>query len=160
MNIKLEEKLKFLKDFQIEYPTSHVGGSIGLLLRGYDLKRDLGDSDIDVIVDEFDPSLYNNNGSVSEKSGDDFDYRIYHYLPNLLKIKMDIRITPEPSFDIVEYQGVEYNVSKLRDIIFWKKKYSIWSKHRQDLINIGVLPKVEYKPTESKCNLIDDDLPF
>ena len=46
-------KLLALKEFQGKYPTSHVGGSIGLMLRGIDLKRDLLTSDLDITIDEY-----------------------------------------------------------------------------------------------------------
>lgn len=71
--------------------------------------------------------------------------------------EVDIRITPEPSFDIIEFNGKMYNVSKYRDIIFWKTKYANKgiSKHSDDLetIKTGVRPEV--KVLEAV-----DDLPF
>ena len=114
-------KLKSLREFQQKYPTSHVGGSIGLFLRGIDLQRDLSNSDLDITIDEyeFDSSVSEN---VRETSHDgDFDL-ICKVQPNDSKyhVKIEIRICPEPSYTTVPYEGYLYNVSKLRDILYLK----------------------------------------
>jgi len=44
----IEDKLSILREIQDKYPLSHVGGSIGLMLYGIDLKRDLSASDMDI----------------------------------------------------------------------------------------------------------------
>lgn len=140
MNKLLALKLKALKDFQEKYPTSHVGGSVGLFLRGMDLNRDLSESDLDITVDEFEPNsrLY---GTCNEGSNPrDFNYRLTQTIGDNFWVKIDVRISPEPSFDIVNFDGVDYNVSKFRDIIFWKTKYAHKGidKHINDLKNLGI----------------------
>ena len=47
----MQLKLDFLREFQSNYPKSHVGGSIGLMLHGVDLKRDLNLSDLDIVME-------------------------------------------------------------------------------------------------------------
>ena len=49
---RINQKLEAVKDFQIKYPTSHVGGSVGLFIRGIDVKRSLNNSDLDITIDE------------------------------------------------------------------------------------------------------------
>jgi len=144
MNKLFEFKLKVLKEFQDKHPTSHVGGSIGLMLRGIDLQRDLMDSDLDITVDEYVFTEDNVDGLEQRSDGNDFDYCVKR-IDNDLYTKIDIRVNPEPSFETVSYDGVSYNVSKVRDILFWKKKYAKKGvlKHVNDLITIetGVRPK-------------------
>jgi hypothetical protein len=116
--------LETLKDFQDKHPNSHVGGSIGLMLRGVDLKRDLSKSDLDITIDEFcfDGAELADYEERSDRS--DFDYAIKRNVGAVHYVKIDIRVCPEPSFDVVNYEGVDYNVSRLVDIIYWKKKYA------------------------------------
>jgi len=40
----LDLQLETIREFQEKYPKSHVGGSFGLFLLGYDLKRDMSES--------------------------------------------------------------------------------------------------------------------
>jgi hypothetical protein len=138
----MENKLKTIREFQLEYPTAHVGGSIGLMLRGISVGRDLKYSDIDMTIDEFNPNTDLVNGY---NSSNDFDYII-----NSNDIKLDLRICPEPSFDIINFEGFDYNVSKLRDMLFWKQKYANKGvkKHEFDLqfIQIGKRPKEDIFP--------------
>jgi hypothetical protein len=155
MNNLLTIKLETLKEFQEKYPTSHVGGSIGLYLRGVDLKRDLSKSDLDITIDEL---IEEANSFYSiESSSNDFDYITKMHTDNGSYIKIEIRICPEPSFDVIEFEGVNYNVSKYRDIIFWKTKYANKGiqKHKDDLETI----KTGIRPLEP-VSVVDDGLPF
>lgn len=157
MNTLIQFKLKVLKDFQEKYPTSHVGGSIGLMLRGVDLKRDLSSSDLDITIDEFVPPK--EDKSISDRSdNNDFDFNLKKEVDNGYYVKMDIRVNPEPSFDVISFNGQNYNVSKLRDIIFWKTKYSQKNiiKHKNDLIVI----QTGIRPPEPVTSSIDVDLTF
>lgn len=137
-------QLKVLKEFQEKHPTSHVGGSIGLMLRGVDLKRDFNASDLDITIDDYLPAEIELDNLVLRSDNNDFDFCVKWVDEIGNYTKMDIRITPEPSFDVINYNGVDYNVSKLRDILFWKKKYADKGvkKHIKDLITIemGVRP--------------------
>ena len=157
MNDKIEYKLEAIRKFQSDYPTSHVGGSIGLMIRGVDLKRSLITSDLDITIDEYD-HIIKDNGMEARSDNCDFDlgYRINH--TDNYYTKIDIRITPEPSFDVIEFNGYNYNVSKLRDILFWKQKYANKGvvKHQNDLIAI----KTGVRPLEPVATIEDDGLPF
>jgi len=150
-------KLEFLREFQQKQPTSHVGGSMGLFLRGIDLKRDLTFSDLDITIDEMNVEETLKFDSRSDRN--DFDFSLKHTFENNYYVKFDIRINPEPSFEIIEFDGHMYNVSKLRDILFWKQKYSNKGveKHTDDLITIstGVRPIKKLV-----TNKFTDDLPF
>jgi len=146
-------QLGVLKDFQTKYPTSHVGGSIGLMLRGVNLHRDLSKSDLDITIDQ----LEKVDESYDERSdSNDFDFCVQKELKSGHYVKIDIRVNPEPSFDIVRFEGETYNVSKERDILFWKRKYADKKvqKHIDDLYAIenNKRPQVAVDLT--------DDLPF
>ena len=157
MNRLIKLKLETLKEFQEKYPTSHVGGSIGLFLRGINLKRDLSKSDLDITIDEFvfENETLKDYEQISDAN--DFDYAIKKNVDNDWYIKMDIRVCPEPSFEVVEFEGISYNVSKYRDIIYWKTKYANKgvSKHKNDLETI----KTGIRPLEP-VSVVDDVLPF
>lgn len=155
----ITEQLEFIRDFQETHKESHVGGSIGLFLHGIDLKRDLRLSDIDITTPELMEEKFINNPDIQDRSDpSDFDKSYKKNLPSGHYLKMDIRISPEPSFEVINFEGYSYNVSKVRDIIFWKTKYATngHRKHIDDLIviNGGERQKVTYTANT------DDDLPF
>lgn len=179
----MQLKLSFLRQFQQTYPNSHVGGSIGLMLHGYDLKRDLSISDLDIVSDvdyTFDP-YYVNNEIIESSSVEDFATRfiVQHNIESILEsihlhTKVEIRIDTFDKFDVVEYDGYKYNVSKFIDILIWKTKYA--SKGlRKHISDIYVLTHTELPidaefgkhphqyETYNESNLIhatDNDLPF
>lgn len=145
----LEYKLKFLREFQEQYPTSHVGGSVGLMLQGIHLKRSLEKSDLDLIIDELDENefftdfinKYDKPIDISSNTSDfDIRFSVNYDMENIWYkyTKVEIRINPEPSFDVIEFEGNFYNVSKLRNILFWKTKYAKngSQKHIDDLFTI------------------------
>jgi len=152
----MESKLSIIRQFQDEHPTSHVGGSIGLYLRGIDLKRDLSKSDLDITIDYFNDIPIGFDLIKETSDANDFDLCLKKN-----GVKIDLRINPEPSFDVIIFQEKQYNVSKLRDIIFWKEKYHKkgYSKHKNDLIviNGGERP-IEKQDSTPLYDL--DDLPF
>ncbi len=168
MNNVIEGKLKIVRGFQQKHPTSHLGGSLGLLLLGVDLGRDLYKSDIDITIDELnkedETDIVNSFEQRSENT--DFDLALKQEDIDGHYTKIDIRICPEPSFIVVEYQGFKYNVSKLRDILYWKKRYANNGsgssiKHINDLIKIDT----GVRPIENNDDWLDeyvssDDLPF
>lgn len=156
MNKHLKNKLDTVLWFQKIYPNSHVGGSIGLMIRGIDLKRQLLTSDLDITTDIFD--IKETAELENRSDGNDFDYALKKVHDAECYTKIDIRITPEPSFEVIEYEGEKYNVSKLNDILFWKQKYADKGviKHQNDLITI----KTGVRPTEPEILIDDSDLPF
>lgn len=134
-NTLMDFKLITLFEFQEKYPTSHVGGSIGLMLRGIDLGRNLSKSDLDITIDEYDFKEGDIEDLDLRSDFNDLDFCLVKKSDESMYVKIDIRVSPEPSFDVIEYKGVKYNVSKLRDIIFWKKNYAEKGveKHINDL---------------------------
>lgn len=157
----LNEKLSIIKSFQDKYPDSHVGGSIGLYLHGIDLKRDISKSDIDMTkkykLPETEKIPFDNYQESSSPSDFDYSFRAFES-DNAHYAKMEIRVTTEPSFVVINHDGINYNVSKLEDIIFWKQKYADKEiqKHIDDLIviNGGERPKQKQQAYN------EDDLPF
>lgn len=151
--LHIKNKLQTLLDFQQKYPTSHVGGSIGLFIRGIDMQRSLRSSDLDIIIDNFTENdcrcfvkrTENDCCCFVERSdNNDFDFALKKCNNDGFCTKIDIRVRPESSFDVVEFEGKRYNVSKLRDILFWKNKYANKgnTKHKNDLVTIetGIRP--------------------
>lgn len=157
----MQQYLSVIKGFQDKYPTAHVGGSIGLFLRGIDLKRELGKSDIDMTID-FIPSDFHVDNLEESSEKHDFSNTFRAWDKDGRYIKVDLRESPEPSFDVINFEGVDYNVSKLRDIIWWKTKYANKGieKHKHDLI---VINGGERPSTSASYNTYfgnDEDLPF
>lgn len=131
MNFKIKEKLDTILEFQKDYPKSHIGGSIGLMIRGIDLQRDLTKSDLDITTNEFNP----NQEKYEEISdGNDFNFAVKKILSPSDYIKIDIRISNE-DFDVIEYEGNTYNVTKLETILKFKEDYASkgYKKHFFDL---------------------------
>jgi len=155
MNKHIKHKLDTVLEFQSKYPNSHVGGSIGLMLHGIDLQRPLYNSDLDITTDVFNPEETPNLEGRSDAN--DFDYALKQVHEDGFYTKLDIRVTPEPTFEVVEFEGNKYNVSKVKDIKFWKKKYADKGvlKHQNDLITI----ETGIRPIEVIVNVLDD-LPF
>jgi len=155
MNKLIRHKLDVLASFQKTYPTAHVGGSIGLLIRGVNLFRDLSKSDLDITIDDFDFNSLDLSNYEQRSHGNDFDYAIKKNINDGCYVKIDIRVCPEPSFEEIIFEGNKFNVSKYRDIIFWKTKYSLKGvqKHKEDLLTIKDGFR---KPT----NILVDDLPY
>ena len=159
MNIP-EKVLKTLIVFQAKYPQSHVGGSVGLALHGIDMKRPLNDkTDLDITNPTRIPELLTEKNIQESSSPSDFDYSLifHHDENNYCYTKIEVRVSPEPSFEVIEYKGNFINVSKLEDILFWKQTYADKGvvKHQHDLeaIKSGVRP---LQPIFE----IGDDLPF
>lgn len=162
----MTERLKIIKQLQDKYPTSHVGGSIGLFLHGVDLQRDLSKSDIDMTVSEkidFTQPIDIENLEESSRP-EDFDYQ-FRFYPNAgsVYVKIDINIRPSKKFVLIVFDGIEYRVSRIEDIIAWKHFYSMKGKgkHTDDLetIRTGIRPKEEQKQV-AYANDTVDDLPF
>jgi hypothetical protein len=158
----MERQLQVLKIFQDRFKDTHVGGSVGLFLRGVDLKRSLDNSDIDLTsktpIDFTQPLGIENTEESSDP--DDFDIQ-YRYYPNQTSvyIKVEINVNPEKEYDTITHEGIDYRVSKLEDILFWKQKYADKGveKHAHDLTVINGGERPEPKPVEA--NEVDD-LPF
>lgn len=91
--------------------------------------------DLDITVDEIGKDSLLKNDYDNRSDWSDFDVCAKKEHENGFYTKIDIRVNPEPSFEIIEFEGENYNVSKKRDILFWKKKYADKGvgKHKNDL---------------------------
>jgi len=149
--MSLNEKLKIIRDFQEKYPTSHVGGSIGLMLHGIDLKRDLSDSDIDISIDiAIDIDTILQDAANEECSPvDDFDYR-YRTDDTLIEVK----VNPLETFERVFYNNHYYNVSLFDSIIAYKRKYATMNNYKGRFKHIEDLKVISTGQFEIQTNLI------
>ena len=141
----MKYQLKILKKFQEKYPKSHVGGSIGLHMHGVDLKRNLIFSDLDIVTPEFTEKKDGIDHGCSPVEDFDYRYQIDHPQSGLF-FKIEIRIDDTQSeYDIINFNGVNFNVTKKETILHWKQKYAEkgHQKHIDDLITIatGIRPK-------------------
>lgn len=162
----VEDKLKIIRSFQQKFPGSHVGGSLGLMLQGVDLQRDLKKSDIDMTVQtELQSADVTGLENTEESSHpEDFDYQFRHYPTGTgTYVKIDINIQPKRKYNTVVYKGESYRVSRIEDILAWKHYYSMKGagKHTDDLevLRTGVRSKEVDKPVVVTSNAMDD-LPF
>lgn len=156
--IPFEYYLKIVREFNEKYPGSHVGGSIGLFLHGFDLKRELRKSDLDITIPTPLPPSFQIENYEESSAFEDFDIQLRVYPEkNGLYIKVDINVNAEIGFDVIRFEGNQYNVSKKEDILSWKKKYAQKGieKHINDLITIETGLRPAEKPV-----LNHDDLPF
>jgi hypothetical protein len=138
--------LEIIKRIQTKYPTSHVGGSIGLTLRGYDLKRDLTKSDIDICVTDYVETPKNANEL--HPSGNDFDFTV-----EMNGIKICV-VNDNQLYDVID--GI--NVTNFDTIIHYKIDYHLkgYVKHTNDLLNMGItIPKTVIENAKQI-----DDIPF
>jgi hypothetical protein len=135
----LETKLKIIQDFQKKYPTSHIGGSIGLFIRGINLNRDLTLSDLDISIDKFEITKDNiKNISFINKTSSRSDFDLcFNWINDDKTFEIiDLCIIPELNFDKVEFNNFVYNVTPIEHTIKYKEKYANENnqKHINDLI--------------------------
>lgn len=150
--------LNHLRILQEQYPLCHVGGSLGLFLHGVRLKRFLSGSsngDLDVIIPYF--TLFENSKGLTfehknaKASANDFD-ETFIMTSDKGTIKVDVRIDPKQAYEIIEYQGFRYKVSKLEIIWEAKLRYALncQSKHLDDIYEIsGKFETVAENPVDN-----------
>lgn len=152
-NMMLDE----VKKLQVQYPLIHVGGSIGLYLHGVRLRRWVsGPADIDIVAPYFVLfQSFKNGGDEEEieyidgkKSANDFDET---FIFNSTKV--DCRIDPKQRYEVIEYKGFKYKVSKFETIMEAKMRYAVKGndKHRDDIremCGVGVGEKRVVTPSE------------
>jgi hypothetical protein len=159
--MNISTTLETLRWFQETYPLSHVGGSIGLMLHGVDLKRSLSRSDLDMTVQEFDTLQFLGQPNTEQASDvSDFDgrFRVYDNGSNVVYTKIEVRTSPNELFEVKEYEGHAYRITPIEKILEFKRKYAAngAKKHIDDLYTIehGELPPPPPKSEE------DFGLPF
>lgn len=167
----IQYKLETIRDFQKKYPESHVGGSFGLFLLGYDLKRDFNDSDLDLITPSFDKNEHTNNGKYDDiqetSESNDFNFNYIRFFGSYY-VKYDISINTEQTYQVIEFEGNSYNVSLFENIMKYKRKYAANGafKHFADVkaIETGVRPtnpnNCVFGDDVNTDDMEDLDLPF
>jgi hypothetical protein len=156
--IEQNMNLEKVRKLQKAYPLIHVGGSIGLFLQGIRLKR-WKDSTVGIdivspyfqLFESFDDCCVDYQDC--KKSGNDFDEVFI-----LDSVKVDCRIDPHQRYEVVEYKGFKYKVSKFETIMAAKMKYAAngQDKHKDDIREMCKLNK----PLENVNDAIDSDLLF
>lgn len=151
----IQMKINAIYSFQKIFPNSYIGGSLSLLLRDINLNRSLYVSDLDLITENFDMAFYlkelkKNNSKTKEYKSikddvsnfDDFNYHFKlrlilsspsdrRYLDSLkLYVKHDVAIRNNIDYDIVDFHGRFFKVAKIKEVIFYKKKY--YKKYQQE----------------------------
>lgn len=169
-SVKLESDYKsamnldLIKQIQIDYPLSIIGGSVALFLYGIRLERWLSYSnspmsarDIDIILPYYIKLEKLSNGTSVEICEEDTP-SMSDFTDRLLigNTKVDICISPKTKYEYVEYDGFKYKVNTLQEIWEAKIRYGK-KKHIQDLKD-AMLPKKEL-PKLTLDNLFDD-LPY
>lgn len=152
-------QINIYKSIQEKLINCHVGGSLGLFLHGVRLNRfSKTGSDLDIVMPYF--SLFESCPDLTidykdaKASGNDFDQTFLCQTKNSGWIKVDVRIDPKQAYEIIEFQGFKYKVSKLETILAAKMKYALngQSKHMNDIYEICG------KTSNQKLKI--DDLPW
>jgi len=125
-----------------------LGGSLSLILQGYDLGRDVGDLDITIIVEqgvtnyelirEFKERFQECSSSSRLEDLTTFSYTIEH-------IKCDL-FPRRGSTDLfkMKYEGNEFYIEHPKTILAYKIEMSNQPKHREDLLNLIVNKPVNF----------------
>lgn len=138
-------KLDIVRFLQTKYPHIHVGGSTGLFLHGLWLKRwNSGPGDLDLVTPfytffegdiekEEKDQEYKIENKDGKASGNDFDQTFM-----VGGTKVDVRIDPKQSYDIIQLDGFRYKVSKVETILEAKLRYAMngQAKHRDDIFEL------------------------
>ncbi len=143
-----------LKEFQIDYPLSHIGGSLGLFLHGIQLSRFKNFNsqiDFDVILPYYQiikKKEENNNlkidgvtllekvmeeEEVDYSSSNDFDEAVFYD-----GVKIDLKVDPHQKYEIINFEDFDFKVSKLENILEAKLRYAMTPskssvKHKKDI---------------------------
>lgn len=138
--------LDILKELQSNYNFS-IGGSTALFIHGYSLKRKKGEIDFDIIMPYYQNIKINNKEDSliegieefdGKSSGNDFS-KTYALTTNDGRfMKLDIRIKPEQSYEVVKYKDYNFKVSDLMTILEAKCRYASEGndKHKKDILSL------------------------
>lgn len=142
-------KLDIVKEIQEKYPTVIIGGSVALFLHGVRLKRwaENETSDIDVTLPYY-ITLEGKKEEELEEADFDLDEILYEgndfenstmFLSEKGYVKIDIRIDPKSKYELINYEGFDYKVALLEDILEAKIRYAMGrsgKKHKEDIYEI------------------------
>lgn len=172
-NIKREEgdaitddeifRIEELKTIQKTYPLFSVGGSVGLYLQGFNIKRDKKVNDFDFVIPYYQRmqiSDFKKEDEVFEldqmddakNSGNDFDYTNGINIGGDFML-MDMCINPKAKNIFVEYDGFKFNVCPWEIIIDAKMRYlnsATGPKHKKDLLEMFGNPEPIKTKTKEK----------
>jgi hypothetical protein len=156
--------LHYVREIQERYPNVYIGGSLALFLHGMKIPRFFNrTSDIDLVVPYF--HLFESSEGFTVKhenpkaSGNDFD-DTFILTTMSGSIKVDVKIDPMQAYEIVNFAGVNYKVTKAEKIWEAKLRYALKgnNKHLEDLKE---LMKVSSKSILSKNSDVSyNDIPF
>ena len=135
-------KLDVVRELQLKL-NMYIGGSTALYLYGLVLDKK-EDSDLDLVM-----PYYQRVGDIAKKgelleeagefdgkkSGNDYDFTYGIVTREGKFVKLDVRIDPKQSYEIVEYKGFPYKVCRLMDILEAKCRYAKEgnTKHLRDI---------------------------
>lgn len=136
--IQKKMSLDTLVKLQTNYPTAHIGGSVGLYLHGVFLKRWAANDyhpDLDITVPYF-VAMQQDELYAESEPAEDEDYRsdfVAHFSYDGTEV--DMNIDPKMRWEIIEYNGFKLKVTALEDIMTYKMKYVMKGKkkHKEDL---------------------------
>lgn len=131
--------LETIKQIQSYNPTYHIGGSAGLFLHGILLNRiKTGwNCDLDFVTPFYTIPEGSDTDKISmgdsKRSANDFDEAFVFN-----DVHCDVRVDNRQKYDLVEYQGFKFKVSKLETIMAAKFKYAMngQNKHKSDVYEI------------------------
>jgi len=145
-----------------------IGGSLGLKMQGYDLKRPISDIDFSCPTDKSHDisDIFSLRETLSssfkdvKNGGDDV---VKAYMDHAYNVKYDILRSDKSIVKKVVYKGIEFLVQDALQILTYKAKYAFKGskKHYDDLkmLNVNVTFNLEIKPT-TPAIYSTDDLPF
>lgn len=164
MDKYLEQRLDCLKSFAKKHPNYALGGSAGLFLHGYDIKRDWSKSDLD--IDLSNEYFFENKKEYPADSGMDFNYCLHiPFGPFIVKIDVKLYGYDKLVFEEKKCNGFVYKVQHALQILRYKAFYAKKGveKHKKDLIHLGLNIDELLKPQVVTVNIDefeDIDLPF
>lgn len=167
-NARLQAKmsLETVIKLQTNYPTIHVGGSVGLFLHGIKLKRWCSSDyvpDLDITVPYF-VSMEQDELFEESEPDEDEAYRsdfAAHFSYD--GVSVDLNIDPKQRWEYIEYKGFKIKVTAIENIIACKMKYALKGKkkHKDDIYEmVGKDKKRKAMPTADFTLAAIDDLPW
>lgn len=142
-DMKKNLHLDLARKIQVAHREAIIGGSLALFLHGVRLDRwGKDESDLDLIVPHF--ILIDRAQGVKNKVEEKYDF---DYVMVVEETGIDVKIDNKAMYEVLEFEGFMYKVSRLDQIWAAKCKYSIDGneKHTSDLNELCGKPKVENK---------------
>lgn len=153
--------LRAIRHLQSKYNFC-IGGSSGLYLHGYDLGRQNGEIDFDIVmpyyqVFEQDEMIKHVEMFDDKGSGNDFSETALVELDNGKTLKFDLVVDPKQKWQKIDYKGNSYKVTDIFTILAAKMKYAQQrggEKHRNDILKMIEKPKEKKKSVQEQIDEI------